>query len=266
MNTTAAPVVLLWRAEQRTQEIMDLENWSKSGSVEPDVSLERVFDSVRHMNIENLICEVGLHLLYDWEGEYTPEKRRQIIRQHIDKYPDRTGPFVEGGPMEMGNCDFIDTVISELNALPQMLGSAGHGTINEFIAATFEQFEQALPKSSLENKFLAISNCNQNWKFSSKEGEGEESMPYTPQDRIEYRILNTMLVDVYSYNHEEESEEESSDEEDSDEEEGMSDEERKEMCSKGLEILESIMEKDDQRMGEGDFVNLCNLLKELHKP
>ena len=37
------------------------------------------------------------------------------------------------------------------------------------------------------------------------------------------------------------------------------------MCSKGLEILESIMEKDDQRMGEGDFVNLCNLLKELHR-
>ena len=263
MNTTAAPVVLLWRAEQRTQEIMDLENWSKSNSVGPDDQLERVFDSVRHMNIENLICEVGLHLLYDWEGEYTPEKRRQIIRQHIDKYPEKTGQFVEGGPMEMGNCDFIDTVISELNALPQMLGSAGRGTINEFIAATFEQFEQALPKNGLENKFLAISNCNQNWTFSSKEGEGEESMPYTPQDRIEYRILNTMLVDVYSYNHEEESEEESSDE--SSDEEGMSEEERKEMCGKGLEILETVMEKDDQRLCEGDFVELCNLLKELHR-
>jgi len=251
------------RAEVEQWE-RDLENWSKSGSVEPDVSPERVFDSSRHMNIENLICEVGLHLLYDWEGEYTPEKRRQIIRQHIDKYPDRTGQFVEGGPMEIGNCDFIDTVISELNALPQMLGSAGRGTINEFIAATFEQFEQALPKNGLENKFLAISNCNQNWVFSSKEGEGEESMPYTPQDRIEYRILNTMLVDIYSYNPEEESGEEESDEDESDEE-GMSEEERKEMCSKGLEIIESIMEKDDQRMGEGDFVELCNLLKELHK-
>ena len=64
---------------------------------------------------------------------------------------------------------------------------------------------------------------------------------------------------------EEDSDEEDSDEEDSDEEEGMSNEERKGLCSKGLEIIESIMEKDDQRLCEGDFVNLCNLLKELHK-
>ena len=54
-------------------------------------------------------------------------------------------------------------------------------------------------------------------------------------------------------------------EEDSDEEEGMSEQERKEMCSKGLEILETVMEKDDQRLCEGHFVELCNLLKELHK-
>ena len=45
----------------------------------------------------------------------------------------------------------------------------------------------------------------------------------------------------------------------------MSEEERKEMCSKGLEILETVMEKDDQRLCEGDFVELCNLLKELHR-
>ena len=64
---------------------------------------------------------------------------------------------------------------------------------------------------------------------------------------------------------EEDSDEEDSDEEDSDEEEGMSNEERKELCSKGLEIIETVMEKDDQRLCEGDFVNLCNLLKELHK-
>ena len=54
-------------------------------------------------------------------------------------------------------------------------------------------------------------------------------------------------------------------EEESDEKEGMSDEERKKICGKGLDILESIMENDDQRMGEGDFVELCNLLKELHR-
>jgi len=203
------------------------------------------------MYIEALLCEVGLHLLYDWEGEYTYEKRAQIIKQHEDKYPEKQ--IVSLPPWDcpparkiMTPSDFIDTVISDLSALPQLTDFSGE----ESCSSTFEQFEQALPKNRLDGKFLAISNCN---RFKH----------YTLQDRIEYRIINTILDDIDDYKRD--NEEDESEEWSEEEEYGMSNEEMKEMCSKSLEILETIMEKDDQRMGEGEFLELCNMLKELHK-
>ena len=78
--------------------------------------------------------------------------------------------------------------------------------------------------------------------------------------------METKLSQLENETEEDESEEEEEYSPRTEEEEdGMSEEERKEMCGKGLEILESIMEKDDQRLCEGDFVELCNLLKELHR-
>ena len=251
MNTTE-------QLDQLDQETLDLKNWSKGW-----------IRSGNRMNIEVLLCEVGLHLLYDWEGEYTYEKRAQIIEQHEDKYPEKQivslPPWDFPPARKVMTCrDFIDTVISDMRALLQLTDFVGE----EFCSATFEQFEQALPKNSLEDKFLAISNCNRNWVFSSKDGSGE-SKPYTLQDKIEYRIINTILDDIDDYRRDNEEDEYEEEEEysprtESDEEE-MSEEERKEMCSKGLEILESIMDTDDQRLCEGHFVELCNLLKELHR-
>lgn len=127
---------------------------------------------------------------------------------------------------------------------------------------------------------------------------------YSLQEKIEYRVINSMLDNIDAYKlYESESEEEEdnefiydtdgaypmlddynltdlevedrirnmgpqnvfNDDSDSSDEEDMDEEDRKEMCKKGLEILETIMDKQDQRMGEGDFVELCNLLKELHR-
>jgi hypothetical protein len=39
---------------------------------------------------------------------------------------------------------------------------------------------------------------------------------------------------------------------------------KKATCSKGLEILEKIMEKDDSKLDEGSYVDLCNVFKELY--
>ena len=38
----------------------------------------------------------------------------------------------------------------------------------------------------------------------------------------------------------------------------------KEYCSEGLEVLSSIMEREDCKMCEGDYLKLCNIFKELH--
>ena len=184
------------RSERYAQERLELREWSQFNSaILPAFSSEgvRVFGSENHMYIEALLCEVGLHLLYDWEGEYTYEKRAQIIKQHEDKYPEKQivslPPWDCPPARKVMTCnDFIDTVISDLRALPQLTDFVGE----EFCSATFEQFEQALPKNRLEDKFLAISNCNRNWVFSSKDAIGE-AKPYTLQDRIEYRIINTIL-------------------------------------------------------------------------
>jgi len=270
------------RSERRALEIMNLKNWSKEYSGGRNGYL---------MNLEALLSEVGIHLLYDWGGEYTPEKRAQVIQQHMDKYPHWRA---EDGDMQRRS--FISDVINKVSSLQHWC--AEDGTSQEFSSTTFEQFEQALPKDGLESKLLAISNCNQCWVFSSKNGS-EETMPYTLQDRIEYRIINTILEDIdeYKWNDELDGEEGISEAEDSGfdiddgaypmlDEDHMTDheieerirqmgpqnvfvdegvEKRKEMCSNGLEILESIMGTDDQRLCEGDFVELCNLLKELHR-
>ena len=39
--------------------------------------------------------------------------------------------------------------------------------------------------------------------------------------------------------------------------------ERKELCQKGLQMLENIMET--QSLNEGNFIEMCNIFKELHK-
>jgi len=262
MNTTE-------QLDQLDQETLDLKNWSKGWIRSGNSTREGVFGSDNHMNIEALLCEVGLHLLYDWEGEYTPKKRVQIIRQHWRNLRTQTQSLTDSsGRMILTSSDFIDSVISDLSALAQ------DGTTNEFSTTTFEQFEQALPKNGLEDKFLAISNSSFDWYYSSRGGlrfaansPATAAIPtlYTPQDRIEYRNINTILNNIDEYQWENEYGEESGEEESEDESDEEGAEERKEMCSKGLEILESVMEKDDQRLCEGDFVNLCNLLKELHK-
>jgi len=261
-------------SETRREERLRLQDWSKECFNMCEMTSARSFISDTHMRLEALVCEVGLHFLYDWSGEYTPEKRSQIIRQHMDKYPERLTQVREDGPMELTDEDFLTTVLSDLSALPELTHNIVSG--EESISTTYEQFENALPKNGLENKFLEISNISDSWIFSSKndsvrrdQGRTGTTSPYTLHDKLEYRVINTLLddVDEYKWEAEWDPEEESYEEESEDEseEESIGEEERKEMCSKGLEILESIMEKDDQRMGEGDFVNLCNLLKELHK-
>jgi len=41
--------------------------------------------------------------------------------------------------------------------------------------------------------------------------------------------------------------------------------EKQELCRKGLGILETIMDTYNQRLGEGDYVELCNILKQLYR-
>ena len=41
-------------------------------------------------------------------------------------------------------------------------------------------------------------------------------------------------------------------------------EERKGNCKRALEILEGIMGKDNQQMDQGEYLEMCNLLKELY--
>jgi len=43
-----------------------------------------------------------------------------------------------------------------------------------------------------------------------------------------------------------------------------SSEERKGNCKRALEILEGIMGKDNQQMDQGEYLEMCNLLKELY--
>ena len=105
---------------------------------------------------------------------------------------------------------------------------------------------------NIKNIPQLLSNQNMNISVIIAIKNGAISLPNLLSDlqQQEYKgVMEFILID-------DESEDES-------DEEGA--EERKEMCSKGLEILETVMEKDDQRLCEGDFVELCNLLKELHK-
>ena len=299
------------RSERVAQERLELKEWAKTtpDHLRQDQAEDRVFPSQNHMNMEELICEMGLHFLYDWEGVYTPEKRSEIIRMHADNYDwhdgrprqrqrllRRHGRGVRGG--RPTDSKFLDTVITDLHF--SHCGSDGR----ESISTTFEQFELSLPSNGLKNKLMALINSSQ-WVEHT----------YVQTDKLKYDDIAAMCWDCGEYNGSAESpgdpifvhcnfaiicgdidddeshyvldlcgavtdleieerirqdlpnvfNETSDDSDDSDEEEEMSEQERKEMCSKSLEILESIMETDDQRMGEGKFVELCNLFKELHK-
>jgi len=273
---STTPEAVVPRSERVAQERLELKEWSKAtpDSLRQDQSEDRVFPSQDHMNIEELMCEMGLHFLYDWEGVYTPEKRSEVIKRHADTYPCGL----------VNDAAAVDSVISELYknfSLSTGLPASARGDVQgqPHLPTTFEQFEMCLPSNSLKNKLMRVINSTNHWGHT-----------YVQTDKLEYINIATLLEvrDDYKFEEEESEEEgwsdefnaayarlmvmgpggvwvEASDEEDSDEEDGMSAEERKGMCSKGLEIIETIMEKDDQRMGEGDFVELCNLLKELHR-
>jgi len=293
MTSTEEPNIVVGtpvpRSERVAQERLELKEWAKTtpDHLRQDQAEDRVFPSQNHMNMEELICEMGLHFLYDWEGVYTPEKRSEIIRMHADNYD-----WHDGRPTDS---KFLDTVITDLHF--SHCGSDGR----ESISTTFEQFELSLPSNGLKNKLMALINSSQ-WV---------EHM-YVQTDKLKYDDITAMLWDCGEYNesaegpmfvhrnfaiitgldgeyhkldlnsmtdHEIEERigrelpnvfnEASDDSDDSDnevnEEEEMSEEGRTEMCSKALEILEKIMEKDDQRMGLWHFDELCYLFKELHK-
>jgi hypothetical protein len=234
------------------QERLELKEWSKAtpDPLRQDAAEDRVFPSQDHTNLDELMCEMGLHFLYDWEGVYTPEKRSEVIQMHMDKHAANRIDNVLG---VQADTYFICSVIDDLwelwvgrvpiSILHSVL--AGSPPPEVSMSLTFEQFELCLPYNSLKNKLMRVLNSTNRW-----------GQTYVQTDKLEYRNIATMCDVRNDYQHEEES---------SDEEYGMGGEERKEMCGKGLEILETIMEKDDQRMGEGEFLELCNMLKEFHK-
>jgi len=295
MTSTEEPNIVVGtpvpRSERVAQERLELKEWAEAtpDHLRQDQAEDRVFPSQNHMNMEELICEMGLHFLYDWEGVYTPEKRSEIIRMHADNYD-----WHDGRPTDS---KFLDTVITDLHfSLSGVVRAA-----EESISTTFEQFELSLPSNGLKNKLMALINSSQ-WVEHT----------YVQTDKLKYDDITAMLWDCGEYNesaegpmfvhrnfaiitgldgeyhkldlnsmtdHEIEERigrelpnvfnEASDDSDDSDnevnEEEEMSEEGRTEMCSKALEILEKIMEKDDQRMGLWHFDELCYLFKELHK-
>jgi hypothetical protein len=292
VTDSTIPEAVVPRSERVAQERLELKEWSKAtpDHLRQRQAEDRVFPSQDHMNIEELMCEMGLHFLYDWEGVYTPEKRSEVIQMHMDKHATNS---IDGVLGVQANRDFIDSVISDLYELWSGDAAPAFHLGLASVPTTFEQFELSLPRNGLKNKLMRVINSTNHWGHT-----------YVQTDKLEYRNIATMFDVRDDYNFEEEAAEEedsgfvfdpdgaypmmdenhmtdheieerirqmgpqnvfNDDSDDSDEEEGMSNEERKEMCGKGLEILETVMEKDDQRLCEGDFVELCNLLKELHR-
>ena len=242
-TVTQEPEAVVPRSERVAQERLELKEWSKATPdplrSTPVSEYNRVFPSQDHMNIEELMCEMGLHFLYDWEGVYGVGRRREVIQMHMDKHALNR---IDGVLGVQADKDFIDSVITYLYETRTDPAHSRYATVS----TTFEQFEMCLPSNGLKDKLMRVINSINHWGHT-----------YVQTDKLEYRNIATMCDVRNDYQHEEES---------SDEEEyGMSNEEMKEMCSKSLEILETIMEKDDQRMGEGEFLELCNMLKELHK-
>jgi hypothetical protein len=237
------------------------------------------------MNIEQLLCEVGLRFLYDFDA--VQYGREDITLVHQEKWagqPVRTDDVVDDEQRWFvppgdhwhahhlsvyADFGFVNTVLEDMDPLCHTPSIRNDNTQN---GTTFADIEADLP-DDMQGRLLPI--CNQLDLWGGEEGGWRDGnlSPYTMEDKVEIRHIRHMwlMCDDYMCGQvwaerqellrgDESDEGESEDESD---EEGA--EERKEMCGKGLEILESIMEKDDQRMGEGDFVNLCNLLKDLHK-
>jgi hypothetical protein len=290
--TTPEPAFSLLRSVRYAQEQQELKEWTKEYPAVVDIGSQR---SLRHMNIEQLLSEVGLRFLYDFEAvQYGREDITRVHQEKWDGLPVRTvqderwhrqpdGQGVPPGdhwhaapqrshvsaPLSVyADFGFVNTVLEDIAPLCHTPSIRNDNTQN---GTTFADIEADLP-DDMQGRLLPICNQREVWGGEPNGWRDGNPSPYTMEDKVEIRHIRHMWLMCDDYmcgqvraERQELLREDESDEEESEEEEGMSDEERKEMCGKGLEILESIMEKDDQRMGEGHFVELCNLLKDLHR-
>ena len=284
-------VPLAFRMRHYAQEQQEVKEWAKKypsrvgSESNPGLHGYGFQPSLRHMNIEQLLSEVGLRFLYDFDA--VRYGRPDITPVHQGRWDGRPlmtmhGWFVPPGRHRHDWDDlhhlsvyddfgFVNTILEDIAPLCHTPSIRNDNTQN---GTTFADIEADLPPN-MQGKLLPICNQPDLWGGEPNGWRDGNLRPYTMEDKVEIRHIRHMwlMCDDYMCGQvlagrlellgEDESDEEESEEES--DEEGMSNEERKEMCSKGLEILESIMEKDDQRMGEGDYLELCNLLKELHK-
>ena len=268
--TTTSPshpdpaVPLAFRMRHYAQEQQEVIEWAKEypcdrGPV-PGMVGYGFHRSVCHMNIEQLLSEVGLRFLYDFDAV---QYRENITDVHREKWE---GLHFLSVYTDFG---FVNTVLEDIAPLCHTPSIRNDNTQN---GTTFADIDADLPPD-MQGRLLPICNQLDLWGGEPNGWRDGNLSPYTMEDKVEIRHLRHMYLMCDDYMCGQDlaerlellGEDESDEEESESDEEGMSEEERKEMCSIGLEIIESIMEKDDQRMGEGDFVELCNLLKELHK-
>ena len=76
-----------------------------------------------------------------------------------------------------------------------------------------------------------------------EEFECEEAFDIDEEDEEVYRIMNLQPMDVFL---------------------GTRSEDRQKNCKRALEIIEGIMDKDNQQMDQGEYIEMCNLLKDLY--
>ena len=223
------------------------------------------------MNIEQLLCEVGLRFLYDFDVQYGRETITRVHQEKWDGQPVHTWPqglFVPPRQHHLSvyeDFGFVNTVLEDIAPLCHTPSIRNDNTQN---GTTFADIEADLPPN-MQGKLLPICNQPELWGGEPNGWRDGNLRPYTMEDKVEIRHIRHMWLMCEDYLYGQNLEVrlrllmvDESDEDESDEE---SAEKRKEMCGKGLEIIESIMEKDDRRMGEGDYLELCNLLKELHR-
>ena len=279
-------VPLAFRMRHYAQEQQEVTEWAKEypsyvgSESNPGLHGYGFQPSLRHMNIEQLLSEVGLRFLYDFDA--VRYGRPDITPLHQGRWDGRPLMTMHGWFVPPGrrwdidihhlsvydDFGFVNTILEDIAPLCHTPSIRNDNTQN---GTTFADIEADLP-SDLQGRLLPI--CNHPYVWGGDDGgwRGGNPSPYTMEDKVEIRHIRHMwlMCDDYMCGQDlaerlELLGEDESYEEESDEEEGMGEEERKEMCGKALEILESIMEKEDQRLCEGDFVELCNVLKELHK-
>ena len=164
---------------------------------------------------------------------------------------------------------FVNTILEDIAPLCHTPSIRNDNTQN---GTTFADIEADLPQH-MQGKLLPICNQPELWGGEPNGWRDGNLRPYTMEDKVEIRHIRHMwlMCDDYLYGQNLEVRlrllmvDESDEDESEDESDEESAEKRKEMCGKGLEIIESIMETEDRHMGEGHFVELCNLLKELHR-